>query len=398
MARMRFGKRAIVQGSIAALTIAVVVAAFAVKNAQAHKAVTSPYNFNADIFPILRDSCGRCHVEGGPAMTLMSYKADNGGASAWAEQIREMLVTEQMPPWFVDRTSPAIKGVHTLSNRELDKLITWAAGGTPEGDLDKKAPAVTYQPQWRAGQPDLKLDMPQPFTLPAGSDAPPETKEFIVPTSLTDTRWVRLADLLPGSPIVRNATISVDNGPVLAMWVPGADPVAAPSGAAFKLPAGAKLVLRMRYQKQWWNMNAVTDQSAIGLYFTDEPASGRELQVFAIDGPSSPEGADPEKPHTFSKKLTGGSRVVAVRPRLDQAYAAITVHAVTPSGRRLSLLSLRSPRPEWNRRYWLAEPTELPAGTTIEVTTTPLPADFELPFKPVLVPEPLQISLDFVPQ
>jgi len=381
---------------MAIAAIAAIVVAFAVKQAQAHKAVTSPYDFKTDILPILRDGCGRCHVEGGPAMTLMSYKADNGGASAWAEQIREMLVTEQMPPWFVDRTSPAIKGMHNLSNRDLDKLITWAAGGTPEGDLDKKAPTVpAYQPQWRGGQPDLKFEMPQPFTLAAGSDAPPETKEFVIPTNLTETRWVRMADLLPGSPIVRNATISVENGPVLAVWVPGSDAVPAPSGAAFKLSAGAKLLLHIRYQKQWWNMNAVTDKSTVGLYFTDEPASGRELQALALDGPSE---SDPEKPRTFSKKLTGSARVVALRPRIDQAYAALSVNAVTPSGRKVPLLSLRSPRPEWNRRYWLAEPTELPAGSTIEVTITPLPADFELPFKPVLVAEPLQVSLDYVAQ
>lgn len=397
MARMRFGKRALVQGSIAAAAVAVIVAAFAVKQAQAHKAVTSPYDFNADIFPILRDGCGRCHVDGGPAMTLMSYKADNGGASAWAEQIREMLVTEQMPPWFVDRTSPAIKGMHTLSNRELDKLITWAAGGTPEGNLDKKVPAVGFEPEWRGGPPDVKLEMPQPFTLAAGSDAPPETKEFVIPTNFTATKWVRMADLLPGSPIVRNATISVENGPVLAVWVPGSDAIPAPSGAAFKVPAGAKLLLHIRYQKQWWNMNAVTDKSTVGLYFTDAPASGAEVQTFALDAPSA-EGTDPEKPHTFSKKLTAGARVVALRPRLDQAYAALKVDATTPSGQRVPLLSLRSPRPEWNRRYWLAAPTELPAGSTIEVTLTTLPADFELPFKPVLAPEPLQISLDFVPQ
>jgi len=179
--------------------------------------------------------------------------------------------------------------------------------------------------------------------------------------------------------------------------VPGSDAIPAPSGTAFKLPAGARLLLHVRYQKQWWSMNAVTDRSTVGLYFTGAPASGAEVQAFALDGPSA-EGADPEKPHTFSKKLTAGARVVALRPRLDQAYAALKVDAMTPSGRRVPLLSLRSPRPEWNRRYWLAEPTELPAGSTIEVTITPLPADFELPFKPVLTPEPLQVSLDLVPQ
>ena len=35
-------------------------------------------------------------------------------ALPWAESIREQLVGERMPPWYVDPTGPAVKGGHFL--------------------------------------------------------------------------------------------------------------------------------------------------------------------------------------------------------------------------------------------------------------------------------------------
>ena len=34
---------------------------------EAHKPITSPYTYNEHVFPILRERCGGCHFEGGPA-------------------------------------------------------------------------------------------------------------------------------------------------------------------------------------------------------------------------------------------------------------------------------------------------------------------------------------------
>src|SRR4029079_6910560 len=86
----------------------------------AHKAITSKYTYNEDVFPILRDKCGRCHTDGGPApMSLLTYNENGGGAYAWAESMREMLTSEAMPPWYADPSGPAVKNNHTLTPREL---------------------------------------------------------------------------------------------------------------------------------------------------------------------------------------------------------------------------------------------------------------------------------------
>ncbi len=356
----------------------------------AHKGNTSKYTYNDDIYPLLRDKCGRCHVDGGPTpMSLLTYQ-ENGGAVAWAQSIREMLVAGAMPPWYADPTGPAVKNNHVLAPRELDMLITWATGGTPQGDLHKKpAPSVAHA-QWPLGTPDLVLPMKQEYTLAAG--VMENTADFTIPTSFTETRWLKAADLLPGTPsMVRQATIAVENGQVLAVWEPGDNPAMAPGGTAFEIPAGAMLHLEMRYKKGWQDEQvAKSDRSTVGLYFTDEPLSGKAIESFVVDAPSG------ESPKSFGAALTTAGRVLAIRPRVDQPYASVEVLAVAPSGRKVPLLRLRAVRPEWPRRYWLADAIDLPKGTRIEVTITPGDPDSGPLGTPVT--SPLRFALDLIAQ
>src|SRR5262245_11448520 len=83
---------------------------------EAHKAVTSRYTYNADVFPIVREHCGRCHVQGGPTpMALLTYNDGPESATPWAESVRQSIVGEYMPPWYVDSQGPAMKGGPGLS-------------------------------------------------------------------------------------------------------------------------------------------------------------------------------------------------------------------------------------------------------------------------------------------
>jgi hypothetical protein len=382
------------------LLFAAAAAAFVVAAAgtiDAHKAITSKYTYNEDVFPILRDKCGRCHTDGGPApMSLLTYNENggSGGAVAWAESMREMLTAEVMPPWYADPSGPAVKNNHSLTPRELDILITWAPGGTPQGNLDKKPASPPAQFTWALGKPDVELKLPQPQTLPAGEME--KDAEVIVPTPFTEAKWVKAVDLLPGTPsMVRRATIAVENGPVLAVWEPASDPIAAPGGTAFKIPAGAKLHVQVHYKKPWQEeQQSKTDQSTVGLYLTDEPLSGKEITAVAINGSSDE--SSPAAAKKFGGAMTSAGRVLAIRPSLDQPYASMEISAVAASGRKVPLLKLRQARPEWPRRYWLADPVELPAGTKIEVTAIPGDPDSGPLMK--AVHNPLQVALDIVPQ
>ncbi len=372
---------------------------------QAHANCNAPYYYNKDIFPILRDHCSSCHVPGGPApMSLLNFK----DAQQWASSVRDELTTERMPPWHVDPASPAIKGAHPMGGRDIDMVVYWASCNTPRvpasGDDGKPLPAMTFNPQWKLGPPDLKVDMPSAHTLAADSDE--ETIDLDVPTGLAEAKWVKAVDLMAGNaPLLRDAVVSVTgpggnagnagNAEILTLWQPGGDAVASPSGAAFHLAAGASLHLQMHYKKHYLDAGkAMSDKSTVGLYFTEAPASGHELAALAIDGPSA--AADAADAETFSTALPGAARVVALRPMLDRPYDSLEVTAVTSTGKRVTLVKLRSAWPQWFRRYWLEEPIELAGGTTIEVRATPHVLDPDDPREPKRFP--LQVALDYVPQ
>ncbi|PYU34258.1 MAG: hypothetical protein DMG31_06635 [Acidobacteria bacterium] len=366
----------------------------ATEHTDAHTPVTSKYDYNRDVFPVLRDHCAGCHVLGGPApMSLMTYSA----AMPWAQSIRDELTAGRMPPWPVDPTSPPVQGGYPISSRDIDVIVVWASGGTPEGNPDAKVPDVAFHAQWKLGPPDLKIQMDAEHTVAA--NAIEEVSNLSLPANVTETKWIRAADLMPGAAsIVRDAVISIENGPVLALWEPGGQTIAVPSGAAFRLTPGSKIHLQIHYKKHFdQEQNAVSDRSTIGLYFADPPPSGRELQSFAIDPPKAAGGSSGSSISggSFGGTLPGPARIVALRPMLDRAYESLNIDATTPSGATVPLLRLHGPRPQWFQRYWLQQPVELASGTKITVRLTPLPDYSDEP--KAARQFPLQVVLDYVP-
>ena len=127
----------------------------------AHKPITSPFTYNDDVFPILKDRCSRCHVPDGVApMSLMTYD----DTVPWGESIRVELLAGHMPPWGVDAAPTRFRNAQTLTAREMNVLLTWATGGTPFGTPDKTPPPVSYERRWPLGTPDLELSLPNEFT------------------------------------------------------------------------------------------------------------------------------------------------------------------------------------------------------------------------------------------
>jgi hypothetical protein len=245
---------------------------------------------------------------------------------------------------------------------------------------------------WAAGAPDIKVQMPSEHTLAAGKVEDDAT--FTLATGLKEETWIKAVDLLPGErSMVREAIIALENGPVLGAWAPGEPAIAAPNGTAFKLPAGARLTLKVHYKKNWADeQNVKTDRSTIGLYVTEAPLSGRSIEGFSV---ASGEG-NGNGERKFAATLKPAARIVALRPSFDQAYSSVSVDAVAPSGRRVNLLRLRAPQPQWYRRYWLQESVEVPAGGKFEVTAVPAPPDeFGIP-----APKryPLAVDIDYIAQ
>jgi hypothetical protein len=351
------------------------ICALSLTPGEAHKAITSKYTYNDDVFPILRDKCARCHVAGGVApMSLMTYDE----AFPWAESIRAELVANHMPPWNAEEGFGALKTAHTLSPRELDIILTWATGGNPRGQLDQKLPPVALKNDWTMGAPDVMLLLPSEFTVAA--DKMEDWHEFTVPIGTSEPRWVRAVDLLPGTPsIVRSATISLAGSGrasgsaeasaaspvpehVLTRWLPGQDPQPAAS-AAFRVPAGAQLAVRIHYKKTWqFEGKALSDRSTVGIYFAKD-SGPQELLTLALAAPV----ANDTKDVTFTRTLNEEVQAVAVSSDDVPPNISVQMVAIRPDGSRAPVIRL-STRPDWSRRYWFEHPLSFPRGTRIEVT------------------------------
>src|SRR5579864_5543095 len=108
--------------------------------------------FNKEVLPILQKRCQDCHRPGEAApMSLMTYQ----DARPWAKAIREAVVTRKMPPWFADPHVGKFANDRSLSQTEIDTLVSWADGGAKEGNT-KDAPAPRqFVDGWNIGKPDL---------------------------------------------------------------------------------------------------------------------------------------------------------------------------------------------------------------------------------------------------
>ena len=394
-------------------------AVFARQGVDAHKAITSKYTYNDDVFPILKERCSRCHVPGGVApMSLMTYEE----AFPWAESIRAELIAAHMPPWHADEAFGDVKQAHTLTPQELDVILTWASGGNPRGALDQKLPPVALKNEWALGAPDLALPLPAEFAFAA--DKMDDTQEFTIPTGTKEARWVRAVDLLPGNPtIVRSAVIYVKAntgsnaaqgfgpastsapGPelVLARWIPGHDPEPIGNGLALRMPAGAQLGLRIHYKKTWqFEGKPLTDKSTVGVYFA--PATpAQELLTLPVTSPPLSASNGSERV-TFTQTVDQDVQVLALSPDQVPPNITLQVEAVRPDGSRAPMIRLNT-RADWNRRYWFERPLALPRGSRIEVVATLrdpdlLSAAFAAPTATAAAPKPatpVRLSLNVIP-
>jgi hypothetical protein len=338
---------------------------------RAHKPITSPFTYNDDVFPILRDRCARCHVpEGVAPMSLMTYD----DTVPWGESIRVELLSGHMPPWSVDAAPTRFRNAQSISAREMNVLLTWATGGTPFGSPEKTPQPVAYERRWALGAPDLELPLPGEFTLAANKQE--DIVEFVVPTGFSERRWLRAVDLAPGTPaIVRSATVQIrsassEAGPLgteamLALWLPGDDAIPVNDGAAFEVPAQAELLVRVRYKKTWQHeRKELRDRSTLGLYFAKEASQALRAVTLTHDGPAIQVNGSRRQ---FSDAISDNVRAVAIYPSDHPANAGIIVTAITPDGSRRELIAFH-PQRDWARRYWFKEPIALERGTKLETT------------------------------
>lgn len=177
-----------------------IIAASALKRSEA-----AGVTFTKDIAPIVFNKCASCHRHGEVApMPLTSYRE----VRPWSKAIREAVIERAMPPWYADPHTSTLRfsNDRRLSQREIDTIVAWDDAGCPKGD-DKDLPAMPpYAPGWTFGKPDLIIEMPIEFQVPAEGELP--MQNFYVKVPFDEERWVEKVELRPGNPSVVHHSIA----------------------------------------------------------------------------------------------------------------------------------------------------------------------------------------------
>jgi peroxiredoxin len=329
----------------------------------------SAVTYGRQISRLLQRHCVECHRKGEIApFPLTSYEE----AVGWAETIREVISDQRMPPWHADPAHGNFINARLMTSDEKQLIYDWVKAGAPEGDPTAVPPARSYVRGWQLPQaPDHVIEMHgAPFKVAAEGTV--EYQYFVVDPSFTEDKWIRAAEVVPGSrQVVHHAIVFVRPPNLdpsqgmgwLTAYVPGQSILDLPEGQAKLIPAGSQLVFQMHYTP---NGSPQDDTTKIGLVEVDE-ASVREqvITMLAMNRNFEiPAGAGDHRVEATVSEFPKGSRLLAISPHMHLRGKSFRFN-VQHDGESEILLDVPHYDFNWQHVYVLETPLALDTGVAI---------------------------------
>ena len=357
--------------SLVAVFAIIALLALLPKLAQSHETVTTTVEFDREIVRILDKHCVMCHVDNGPAFPLVTYEQ----TYAQRRKMRMDALDRHMSPWAAVSGYGEFANDNSLTQREIDFIVSWAEGWGPRNSGRVYTAAADTQPlpvvvqahtdfeRWQLGKPDLLLSL-EPTTIEPQQVF--EAKRTIIDTKLPSDRWLRGLEYKPGDRRVAHAAFFTiqETGQWIGSWTPWYGFSGLPSGVAYRVPAGSHIVAEVDYRGAAAEAN---DRGALGLFFSDR-APQASLSNLVLN--PQPEGSATPAGIKFAARirLAAETNVVALRPEIRPGLSSLEVSAASPLGSTQVLLFARDFDLEWPTPYILKSPKHLAKGTQLTVT------------------------------
>ena len=349
--------------------------------------------FSETIAPILYEHCVTCHRPGEIApFSLITYR----DAARRGARIAEVTASRYMPPWHPAHSGGTFVGERRLSDSQIAAIATWVQQGMPRGDRQRMPQLPPLPAGWQLGEPDLVLEMPTAFEVPA--HAHDIYRNFVLPTGLTENRWVRAVELRSSARAaahhalfahVKQGTFAArdgadgqpgfggsmavgfvpgQSGGSLGGWAVGGRGMVLPEGLALPLPAGTDFLLQMHFHSTGM---AVRERAQVGLYFAPGPPakSLASLDLPALFG----FGAGIDIPAGESSYVIRDTFTLPADVLVQAAWAhahylgkEMKVEATLPDGSTVPLLSIPDWDFNWQEFYVYRQPVRLPKGTRVD--------------------------------
>ncbi len=389
--------RAFLASTLASLVAATWISAATAQNAPqaaGGRAVT----FSETIAPILYGHCVTCHRPGeaGP-FSLISYE----DAAKRGKLIATVTKSRYMPPWHAEPGHGDFADERRLTDDQIAGFAAWVDQGMPRGNPARMPKLPAFNDGWQLGKPDLILEMPEAFDVPA--DGPDIHRNFVIPTGLTENKYIRGIEFRPGARrVVHHAILQYARGgsmadfvgkdgkpgfssamPVgilpafapngnLGGWAVGTTPRLLPEELAWTIAKGSDLVLQIHFHPTG---KPESERSTIGLYFSPTPPVRKVRDIGApgafgilanIDIPPG------EKNYVVrgTMRTFANMRAYSVLAHAHYLGKEMKAVATLPDGTTKPMLWIKNWDFNWQDRYFYKEPIDLPKGSRIDVTIT----------------------------
>lgn len=354
---------------------------------------TREASYTRDIEPILAANCVECHQQGGVApFPLESFEQ----ATARSGMLEYMTIEGLMPPWRPKPHYGRFRDERYLSDTQIALFTAWRDNDDALGqDADRMPRFNAPDPGWRLGEPDLVLEMTEPYQVPAtGEDV---YRYFVIPSGLIQDQTVIAIDFQPGDPaVVHHANffadysgkaraedandrepgfsvfgtgefMSYDNTETdsfgIGGWAPGAEPYSLPDDVGLWLPAGGDIVVEIHYKL---NGIATSDRSKIAFYFADRETTdyvdGLLIGTQELDIPAGEESYI----RHIAMDVPVGFRLVDVMPHMHYIGTRTRMTVTFPDGRVQPIFGIEEWDLRWQNIYLMRTPLHIPAGSRLD--------------------------------
>jgi len=346
--------------------------------------------FHADVEPVLQRRCQTCHRPGDIApMSLITYAE----VRPWAKAIRAAVSQKKMPPWFADPAHGVYGNDPSLSESELETVIGWVDAGAPEGNPGDAPRPLDFVDGWRIGRPDVVIEIPKPFNVPASGVVP--YQYISVPTGFTEDKWVEAIEIRPSNrkvvhhinasagpggsaaPDFRTSDLEQQllksgreipefaEGELLQTFVPGGAPPMLKKGQAKLIKAGSNITFQLHYTTTG---QPEQDQSRIAFIFAKTPPTARIKSILVYNRTFTIPAGDPNHPVIARAVIERDVRLVSMLPHMHVRGKDFEVRITYPSGETETVLRVPKYDFNWQINYYLESPKRLPKGTILEVS------------------------------
>jgi len=289
-----------------------------------------------------------------------------------------------MPPWHAsDVTHGVFSNESTLTEAEIDTILTWVKTGAKQGNpADAPAPRE-WQDGWLMGTPDILLAMPEPYFVE--DDVQDIYQNFTITLTeeqLPEDAWVQGIEFRPGCEAVHHI-IAYASSPeaygdgeeseetlrsrvMLGGLAPGTDARFLDDGFGIPIYKGGSITFAMHYHKEAGPGTGVWDNSVMAIKLTTKKPE-REIGITTIahgafEIPPFHANWDVSGAKTFTKDLM----LISLMPHTHLRGVETKYTAYYPDGTTEMLLHTPKYDFNWQREYFYKEPKQIPAGTRIE--------------------------------